>query len=1082
MVEDDPLGTHRDMDLAAPPVAELSSVGFEDAEEIGRGGFGVVCRCTQRDLDRVVAVKVLTTAEPDEESRARFLREQRAMGRLTGHPNIVGVLQIGEISSGRPYLVMQCHERGSLEDRIRRDGPLSVDEALRLGIKVAGALETAHRLGIVHRDVKPANILFTEYGEPALCDFGVARIAGGFETTARTVMASPAFAAPEVLDGHPPGPASDVYGLGSTLFCALTGHAAFERQSGEQVVAQFLRITTDPVPDLRTGGIPADVCAAIETAMDRDPSQRPSAVALGKQLQRIQRDHGYGVDEMTIRGEPDNVQEAHVPERGPCRRSVDTGALPLELTSFVGRKAQLSEVKKALSESRLVTLTGIGGVGKTRLASRAASRLRRGYADGVRLVEFGDIDDPELVDDIVATSVGVRNLAGRPTREVLVEFLSTRRILLVLDNCEHLVGAVADLADSLLRACVDLSILATSREVLGIGGESVLPVTPLGFPDPSSVPTLGEASRCDAVELFVERAAAVVPGFELTRNNRLAVARICARLDGLPLAIELATARLRVLSADQILRRLDDRYTLLTAGNRDVPTRQQTLWWCIGWSYDLCTPREQQLWWQLSIFAHSFDLDAAEQVCGTATPDPDLLDALFALVEKSILIREESGGVVRFRMLDTVQNYGRRKLEEAREDREIGRRHRDWYERLAFDAEAEWISPRQLEWDSRLKQELPNLRKAMEFDEAGTGGMRIAAALFSFWYMGGRITEGRSWLDRTLAHSAGGNGRDRAKALYSAGMLAAAQADLAAATARVAELRGLARQMAGPEIAVWEAVADGYTALVGDDLGHAVARLEQAGELVTGCSDPVLRMDSSLLLGWAYQLSGDLRRAVACHEQALAFADSRGGEASFRSWLLWAMGTAVWRQGALDRATDLLQESLRHARSVDDPLIAATSLEALAWIASDRDDVRRACVLMGAAEARGQAAGSSSILFPNLATYHEACERRAQETLGTREFEKARAQGGAMSFAAAAAFGLEEDPPSLVDRVASVLTKREQQVAELVAEGLTNSAIAGRLMISRRTAQGHVEHILTKLGFTSRAQIARWVGAGAGPS
>ncbi|MFE3698930.1 LuxR C-terminal-related transcriptional regulator, partial [Nocardia tengchongensis] len=186
--------------------------------------------------------------------------------------------------------------------------------------------------------------------------------------------------------------------------------------------------------------------------------------------------------------------------------------------------------------------------------------------------------------------------------------------------------------------------------------------------------------------------------------------------------------------------------------------------------------------------------------------------------------------------------------------------------------------------------------------------------------------------------------------------------------------------------------------------------------------------------------------------------------------------------GALDRATDLLQESLRHARSVDDPLIAATSLEALAWIASDRDDVRRACVLMGAAEARGQAAGSSSILFPNLATYHEACERRAQETLGTREFEKARAQGGAMSFAAAAAFGLEEDPPSLVDRVASVLTKREQQVAELVAEGLTNSAIAGRLMISRRTAQGHVEHILTKLGFTSRAQIARWVGAGAGPS
>ncbi|MEU6582425.1 protein kinase [Nocardia sp. NPDC046763] len=1081
MVEDDPLRTQRD--IAAPPVAELNSVGFEDAEEIGRGGFGVVCRCTQRDLDRVVAVKVLTSAEPDEESRARFLREQRAMGRLTGHPNIVGVLQIGEISPGRPYLVMQCHERGSLEARIRRDGPLPVDEVLRLGIKVAGALETAHRLGIVHRDVKPANILFTEYGEPALCDFGIAHIPGGFETATGTFTASPAFAAPEVLEGHPPSLASDVYELGSTLFCALTGHAAFERRSGEQVIAQFLRITTEPVPDLRTGGIPDDVCTAIETAMDRDPSQRPSAIAFGKQLQRIQRDHGYAVEEMTIRGEPDNVRDVHVPAQGRRRRRQDTGVLPLELTSFVGRRAQLSEVKKALSESRLVTLTGIGGVGKTRLAARAASKLRRSYADGMSLVEFGDIDDPELVDDIVATSVGVRNPAGRPTREVLVEFLSTRKLLLVLDNCEHLVEAVAVLAESLLRACVDLSILATSREALGIGGESVLPVTPLGFPDPSSVPTLEEASRYDAVELFVERAAAVVPGFELNQNNRLAVTRICARLDGLPLAIELATARLRVLSADQILRRLDDRYTLLTAGNRDVPTRQQTLWWCIGWSYDLCAPREQQLWSRLSIFAHSFDLDAAEAVCGNATPDPDQLDALFALVDKSILIREESGGAVRFRMLDTVQNYGRRKLEEAGEDREIGRRHRDWYERLAFDSEAEWISPRQLEWDSRLKRELPNLRKAMEFDEAGAGGMRIAAALFSFWYMGGRITEGRSWLDRTLAHSVIGQGRDRAKAIYSAGMLAAAQADLAAATARVAELRGLARQLAGPEIATWVAVADGYTALVSDDLGHAVARLEEARELVTGWSDPdpVLRMDSSLLLGWAYQLSGDLRRAVTCHEQTLAFADSRGGETSFRSWLLWAMGTAVWRQGALDRATDLLQESLRHARSVDDPLIAATSLEALAWVASDRDDVSRASVLMGAAAALGRAAGSSSILFPNLAIHHEECERRAQETLGTQEFEKARKKGGAMSFAMAAAFGLGEDLPSPADRAASTLTKREQQIAELVAEGLTNSAIAGRLTISRRTAEGHVEHILTKLGFTSRAQIAAWVAAGAGP-
>ncbi|MFE3060970.1 serine/threonine-protein kinase, partial [Nocardia sp. NPDC059236] len=267
MVEDDSFITHRD--TALPLAMELSSVGFEDAEEIGRGGFGVVYRCTQSGLDRVVAVKVLT-AQPDAEGRARFLQEQRAMGRLTGHPNIVGVLQIGEISAGRPYLVMQYYERGSLDARIRQDGSLPVDEVLRLGVKLAGALEMAHRLGIVHHDVKPANILFTDYGEPALADFGIAHVAGGFRTATGVILGSPAYTAPELLNSARPTPASDVYGLGATLFSALTGHAAFERRSGEQVVAQFLRITTEPLPDLREGGIPDDVRAVVEAAMSRD--------------------------------------------------------------------------------------------------------------------------------------------------------------------------------------------------------------------------------------------------------------------------------------------------------------------------------------------------------------------------------------------------------------------------------------------------------------------------------------------------------------------------------------------------------------------------------------------------------------------------------------------------------------------------------------------------------------------------------------------------------------------------------------------------------------------------------------------
>ncbi len=307
MMDKDPFRTQRDVGSAV--VTELSAAGFSYAEEVGRGGFGIVYRCTQTALDRKVAVKVLT-AELDEK-RERFMREQRAMGRLTGHPNIVGVLQVGETDSGYPYLVMQYHRQGSLEARIHRSGPLPLDEVVRLGVKMAGALDTAHRRGILHRDVKPANILLTDYGEPALGDFGIAHISGGFKTSTGTFTGSPAFTAPEVISGDPPSHSSDVYGLGATLFAALTGHAAFERRSGEQMVAQFLRIARESVPDLRETGIPDDICTVVERAMSRDPTDRPSAASLGEEIQRLQRRHGFTVDEMALRPEPEAAATFH---------------------------------------------------------------------------------------------------------------------------------------------------------------------------------------------------------------------------------------------------------------------------------------------------------------------------------------------------------------------------------------------------------------------------------------------------------------------------------------------------------------------------------------------------------------------------------------------------------------------------------------------------------------------------------------------------------------------------------------------------------------------------------------------------
>jgi serine/threonine-protein kinase PknK len=290
-------------DADVPDVrAELGAAGFLNAEEIGRGGFGAVFRCEQPALDRTVAVKVLT-AHLDPVNLERFVREQRAMGRLSGHPHIVTMMQVGTTVSGRPYIVMQYHPKGSLHERIQRRGTLDWAASLRLGVKICGALEAAHRAGTLHRDVKPGNILITDYGEPQLTDFGIARIAGGFQTSATTIAGSPGFTAPELLRGVRPTPASDVYGLGATLFCALTGHAAFERRSGEQVVAHFLRLTTQPVADLRSDGVPADVCRLIERAMAADPAERPAtAAAFGEELRNAQRRLELAVDDMALPG------------------------------------------------------------------------------------------------------------------------------------------------------------------------------------------------------------------------------------------------------------------------------------------------------------------------------------------------------------------------------------------------------------------------------------------------------------------------------------------------------------------------------------------------------------------------------------------------------------------------------------------------------------------------------------------------------------------------------------------------------------------------------------------------------------
>ncbi|MGW4330886.1 protein kinase domain-containing protein [Nocardia sp. NPDC004573] len=1072
--------------MTLPVTVELSASGFEDAEEIGRGGFGVVYRCTQVALDRTVAVKVLT-AELDENNQARFFREQRAMGRLTGHPNIVTVLQVGVTASGRPYLVMPYHPLDSLDAWIHRQGPMSVQTVLWIGVKMAGALESAHRLGIVHRDVKPGNILLTDYGEPALTDFGIAHIAGGFETATGIVTASPAFTAPEVLGGETASPAADVYGLGATLFCALTGHAAFERRSGEQVVAQFLRITSQPVPDLRDSGIPDDLSGLVESAMERDPQARPSAAAFGEGIRRVQGDHGYQVGDMAVYGThaaaPGPLEQTPPPQASSVPQSVEIrgriGELPLELTSFVDRRTETAEIKNLLSVSRLVTLAGIGGVGKTRLALRVASNARRVVADGVWMIDLADVRDPELLINVVAAGMGLRDDSDRSTRQVLVEFLRPRETLLVLDNGEQVVQALAGLVEELLLRCPRVRILVTSREPLDVAGEAVLRVRPLAVPAPEERPRLRGLHKYDAVSLFVERAAAVVPGFEVTEKNKAAVVGICSRLDGLPLAIELAAARMRAMSPEQILARLGDRYALLTRGSRTAPRRQQTLWWCIDWSYQLCTPIEQRLWARLSAFAGGFELDAAEQVCGADIAPENLLDTLSSLVDKSIVNRGEVDGVVRFRMLETVRDYGREQLQESGEDRDLRRRHRDWCRRLVLDSVADWFSDRQPDWLARLEREQPNLRAALEFSlsedsaDSADAGLRTANALFGFWSFRGRYDEGRRWLDRALANPDAGSLSDRVKALEAGVVMATAQRDLRSAASQLEQARALAEQDPTPMNQALIAYSDGMLALYRDDPARAVSFFERAVEAFSSNKRGYLYISALMLLGWAFAAQGDIPRAIDCHEEILSIT-AECGESLYRSTALWGLGIAAWLQGERSHAQQLLRESLRVNQRMRSPVVAALDLEALAWTYA-ADNGERAAVLMGAAENLLRSSASRFSVFPKLTNVHDEYERTVRRALGERRFDAAFRRGQAMGDNAALTYALGEPPTATAPASQLRLTKRERQVADLIAQGLTNKQIATKLVISLRTAEGHVEHILNKLGFTSRAQIAAWI-------
>ena len=758
--------------------------------------------------------------------------------------------------------------------------------------------------------------------------------------------------------------------------------------------------------------------------------------------------------------------------------------LPVDLTSFVGRKEEIAAVKRLLAGSRLVTLTGPGGVGKTRLALRVATEVQRGFRDGVWFVELAGLHDAALVTQTVAAALGIQGASENRSLDHLIDYVAPRQLLLVLDNCEHLADTCAILAEAMLRSCPELRILTTSRQPLHVDGEHLLPVPPLPVPTANPSGPTGGLERYPAVQLFVERAAAVQPDFAVDEHNQQAVAEVCRRLDGIPLAIELAAGRLRALSVDQLRERLDDRYGLLTGGSAAALPRQQTLRALIGWSFELCSSSERLLWSRLSVFTDGFELDAAESVCTDQdVAVTDVLALLAGLVEKSIVTAEPRDGRMRYHLSETLREYGLEQLS-GEDARALHVRHRDWCRQLVTGAADGWFSRDQVELFSRLLREHANLRAALGFCLNVPAdvpiGLEIASALRFYWLMKAALAEGRHWLDRLLAAYPAPDVA-RLEALRVDGHLATLLNDYDGAEVLLEEARGLAEQLGDRSHAAYVTQVCGLSALFQGDAARAATLLAEALAAHRALDDRAATAYDQVQLALATVLLGDHEDALGLIEDALRTCES-SGENWITSLALFALGVESCRRGDLERATDAERRSIRLRLPLHDKRSIGLNFEVLAWTAAAAGDRERSARLFGAAQAVQESIGTSLRALGHLAELHDHYEPVTRAALGDEAFERQHETGLQLEFEESVdyALGIETtgtaSSSARADPAAAAgLTKREWEIAGLVAQGMSNREIAAALVISQRTAEGHVEHIFTKLGFNSRSQVAVWI-------
>lgn len=938
---------------------------------IGKGGYGAVYRASQMQLDRTVAIKVMRELRDDPGDARGFAREALAIARLK-HPNIVTIYDFGLDQRVGAFIVMEHLDGRSLRQELSAAGALPVPFAAGLARQIAHAAHAAHAAGVIHRDIKPENVFLEDVGGGRITvkvlDFGIARLSqsrdleddalpsltGDQELVGTFLYVAPEQALSEKVDGR-----ADVYSIGCVLFEMLTGKPPFQAASPFAVVLRHAE-ESPAAPSSRIGAIPKELDDIVLRALAKKPADRfDSALDLADVLERFMSDRGLdpslpgGCDVATRQATRDSSsghsEAGSIADGRVTVADVPTN-LPRAVTTFIGRVREVADVRRLVSRYRLVTLTGPGGIGKTRLALSSASGITSGVTSGIWFIDLASITDASLVARTVATALGVREDPSVPVAATIADIFADRECIVLLDNCEHVLDACARLVEALLESCPRVRFLATSREPLAVAGESVWAVPPLGIPDTRAVLAANDYLGLDAVRLFVERARLSVPGYEPDAGEAALIGRLCGRLDGLPLAIELAAARIRVLSVTQISERLGDRFRLLAQRGGSGSDRQRTLKATIDWSYDLLDGPERLLLDRLSVFAGGFTLEAVEHVCTTETCERiEALDRLTNLVTKSLVVVDWNARGNRFRLLESVRQYAKEKLADARQTESLRDRHLDFFRAMTRDGYRKLGSNEGEEFGRLLAGETENIRAALETARESADPVvlfEMAMELWRFWYERGHLAEGREWMEAAIERASDViSPKDRSGAYGRVGSIAVDQGDIDAGSRYHEEAIRIDRERndeSGIAIGLHNL---GNVRMLKGDFEEAARLFDESHSILLGIGDEQRTALSEVNRGTTAMERGRYEAARSSLENALQIF-RRIGHGYGESLAMEGLCELAARMGDFMALGPLLDETLALSRKIDNKhnLAAVSKLRGVAALVSgDSASAREYC-------------------------------------------------------------------------------------------------------------------------------------------